>query len=342
MGYDIAIDLGSLNTRIYIGELGIIINEPTVVSIDLDDDKIIACGKQAYAMLGRTSERINTVFPVVRGVITDFSITQQMLKCFFAKNGVKRLSSSRVLINAPAQLTDVEKFNLINLGLSLGMKKVCILDDCKAAAMGADVNVCDPVGRFVLDVGAGSSKIGVLSLGENSVSKTLKLAGNDLDDEIIKFIRKKYGIIIGKRMAESAKIAICTAREPSELEFFKIKGRDAVSGLPKAVEVSNFEFLAMVEEFAAKLCHLIQEAIDETPPELLADIYNQGIIMTGGTSNLKELARYISQRMKIRVIKPEDAHLCTVNGCKNGLKYINTATKDSLAGVNPIKVISGK
>ena len=337
MSLDLAIDLGSCNTRIYAYGKGVVLDEPSVVAVDLDTENVIACGKEAYGMLGRTSERIKPIFPISRGVITDLSLASVMLKAFVKKSVGGRLSMQRAVINMPHGFTDVERHNLVSCVMSAGIRKVYLLETCKAAAMGAGADICSPIGRLTLDIGGSITNIGVTSLGDNAVNRYVKLAGNDLDDEIIKYVRKKYNIIIGKRMAEDAKIAVCCAKEDPELKYFKVKGRNCLSGLPRAVEISNFELLPIVESFCVSLVTAIQDVIDETPPELLGDIYTDGIIMTGGTSLLSKLGEYISEKLKIGVCSYENESTCVIEGCGKGIKFIEKSSGSRAGAVNPVK-----
>ena len=314
MKFDIALDLGSRNTRICLEEQGVVLNEPSVVALDLATNEIIAYGDEAYAMVGRTSERIMPIFPIERGVITDFDITTKMVK-HFLKKSVKHYSSTcRLIMNLPEGITGLEEYNLMSLANFVGIKKVKLIESCKAAAMGAGFDVSRPKGRFVVAIGAGITNLGMITLGNSSKLRQIKLGGDDIDEEIIKYMRKKYSILIGKRMAEDTKIALCDAREPSDLLFYKVKGRSLLTGLPAAAELSNFELLAISEDFAAKIAIIIQESLDSMPPEIMSDISADGIILTGGASKLKDLGLYISTRLGIKVVTPDEPELCIVKG----------------------------
>jgi len=335
---DIAIDLGTSNTRIYIGNKGKFLDEPSVVTINLDNDDIIAVGHDAYNMIGRTSQRLSSMEPIVGGVISDFYLVENMLKLQLGKTNISRIIKPRVVACIPGEITDVEKRAVVNSILSIGVRNVSLIEASKAAAIGAGLDIRSPHGRFILDIGGGTTDMAVISLGDISVSRSLKTAGSSFDEEIIKYARRKYNLVIGRVTAEKAKLEIGAVVEPEQEKKFVLKGRNTVTGLPQAVEITNTEIFPELSEVASIIIATIQDALECTPPELVGDIYKDGIIMTGGGSLLYGLDKLIHEQIKIDVHIAENPADCVINGCGFALKYIGQDEVDENGAVNPLSM----
>ena len=282
LSVDIAIDLGTSNTRIFLADKGKFLDEPSVVTINLDNDNIIAVGRDAYRMIGRTSQRLSAIEPIVGGVISDFYLVENMIKIQLGKANISRIVKPRVVACIPGDITDVEKRAVVNSILSIGVRNVSLIEASKAAAIGAGLDIRSPHGRMVIDVGGGTTDMAVISLGDISASRSMKIAGNSFDDEIIKYIRRAYNLVIGKVTAEKTKIEIGTVIKPDVDKKIVVKGRNTVTGLPQAVEVSSSELAEPLNEIAVSIAQQAQDVLEETPPELVSDIYRDGIVLTGG------------------------------------------------------------
>ena len=335
---DIAIDLGTSNTRIYIGNKGKFLDEPSVVTINLDNDDIIAVGHDAYNMIGRTSQRLSSMEPIVGGVISDFYLVENMLKLQLSKTKISRIIKPRVVACIPGEITDVEKRAVVNSILSIGVRNVSLIEASKAAAIGAGLDIRSPHGRFILDIGGGTTDMAVISLGDISVSRSLKTAGSSFDEEIIKYARRKYNLVIGRVTAEKAKLEIGAVVMPEQEKKYVLKGRNTVTGLPQAVEITNTEIYPELSEVAAIILATIQDALECTPPELVGDIYKDGIVMTGGGSLLYGMDKLIHEQLKIDVHIAENPADCVINGCGFALKYIGQDEVDENGAVNPLSM----
>ena len=338
MSVDIAIDLGTSNTRIYIAGKGKFLDEPSVVTINLDNDDVIAVGHDAYNMMGRTSQRLSSIEPIVGGVISDFYLVENMIKIQLGKANVSRVVKPRVVACIPGEITDVEKRAVVNSILSIGVRSVSLIEASKAAAIGAGLDIRSPHGRLVLDIGGGTTDIAVISLGDISVSRSMKIAGNSFDEEIIRYVRRKYNLIIGKVTAQKAKLEVGAVIKPDEEKKYTVKGRNTVTGLPQAVELSNTELYEPLSEIAVQIAGQVQDVLEETPPELVGDIYKDGIILTGGGSLIYGLDRLIGELVKIDVHIAENPSDCVINGCGYSLKYIGQEEIDENGAVNPLSM----
>lgn len=338
MGVDIAIDLGTSNTRIYLANKGKFIDEPSVVTINLDNDDIIAVGRDAYNMMGRTSQRLSSIEPIVGGVISDFYLVENMLKIQLGKANIGRIIKPRVVACVPGEITDVEKRAVVNSILSIGVRNVSLIEASKAAAIGAGLDIRSPHGRFILDIGGGTTDMAVISLGDISVSRSMKIAGNSFDEEIIKYARRKYNLVIGRVTAETAKLEVGAVFKPDTEKKFILKGRNTVTGLPQAVEITNTELFPVLGEVAASVTGAIQDVLEGTPPELVGDIYRDGIVMTGGGALLYGMDKLIREQLKIDVHIAENPSDCVINGCGFALKYIGQGEVDENGAVNPLSM----
>ncbi|MBQ5440234.1 MAG: rod shape-determining protein [Clostridia bacterium] len=335
---DIAIDLGTSNTRIYSADKGKFLDEPSVVTINLDNDDIIAVGSDAYKMIGRTSQRLSSIEPIVGGVISDFFLVENMIKIQLGKANISRVIKPRVVACIPGEITDVEKRAVVNAILSIGVRSVSLIEASKAAAIGAGLDIRSPHGRLILDIGGGTTEIAVISLGDISASRSMKIAGSSFDDEIIKYVRKTYNLIIGKVTAENAKKEIGAVVKPEQDKKITIKGRNTVTGLPQAVELSSSEIAESLNEIACTIAQQVQDVLEETPPELVGDIYKDGIILTGGGSQIYGLDQVIKEHVKLDVRIAEKPGDCVINGCGYALRYIGQDEVDENGAVNPLSM----
>lgn len=338
MGIDIAIDLGTSNTRIYVAGKGKFLDEPSVVTLNLDNDDIVAVGDEAYRMMGRTSQRLSAIEPIVGGVISDFFLVENMIKIQLGKANISRIVKPRVVACIPGDITDVEKRAVVNSILSIGVRSVSLIEASKAAAIGAGLDIRSPHGRLVLDIGGGTTDIAVISLGDISASRSMKVAGNSFDEEIIKYVRRKYNLIIGKVTAQAAKIEIGAVIKPEVDKRVIIKGRNTVTGLPQAVEIGSSEIYESLHEIAVSIAQQVQDVLEETPPELVGDIYKDGIILTGGSSQIYGLDKVIKDHVKLDVHIAENPSDCVINGCGYALRYIGQEEIDENGAVNPLSM----
>lgn len=334
MGVDIAIDLGTSRTRVFLQNKGVILDEPSVITIDLMTDDIIAVGEKAYQMLGKTSERMSAIYPLSGGVITDFALVEDMIKIMLSDISTGRIGMPRVVACVPGEITEVEKRAVVNAISSAGIRKVCLVEEPVAAAMGAGIDITSPHGSLVIDIGGGTTDVAVLSLGGISVSRSIKKAGNAMDDEIIKYVKKKYNLLIGKRTAENAKIAVGCVGNVGENKAFRIKGRNCVTGMPMQADITSYEISAILEDIVAEIVYQVQDILEDTPPELMSDIDSDGIILTGGTAQLRGMAEIISAVTKIKVRLADEPSLCVVKGCGESLNYINAFEKGNLSPIS--------
>ena len=338
MSVDIAIDLGTSNTRIFLADKGKFLDEPSVVTINLDNDNIIAVGRDAYRMIGRTSQRLSAIEPIVGGVISDFYLVENMIKIQLGKANISRIVKPRVVACIPGDITDVEKRAVVNSILSIGVRNVSLIEASKAAAIGAGLDIRSPHGRMVIDVGGGTTDMAVISLGDISASRSMKIAGNSFDDEIIKYIRRAYNLVIGKVTAEKTKLEIGTVIKPDTDKKIVVKGRNTVTGLPQAVEVSSSELAEPLNEIAVSIAQQAQDVLEETPPELVSDIYRDGIILTGGGCQINGLDKIIKEYVKLDVHIADNPADCVINGCGYALRYIGQDEIDENGAVNPLSV----
>lgn len=335
MGVDVAIDLGTSRTRIFLQNKGIVIDQPSVITINLENDSVIAVGQQAYVMLGRTSARMDAIYPLNGGVISDLELAEEMISLMLHSVVSSKIGMPRAIASVPGEITEVEKRAVVNSISGAGIRRVCLIEDPVAAAIGAGIDIESPHGSFVVDIGGGTTDMAVISLGGISVSRTIKHAGNAMDDEIIKYVRNKYNMLIGKRTAEEAKIKIgCVV--PGVIQgVHRIKGRNLVTGMPCWVDLEAEEMAEPLAEPAQVIVEQIQDILEETPPELTGDIYSDGIVLTGGGSQLAGFDVLIQRATNLKVRIADDPSTCVVRGCGEAIKYIDRLNKSD-GGVNPI------
>ncbi|MEK7082855.1 MAG: rod shape-determining protein [Patescibacteria group bacterium] len=328
---DIGIDLGTANTLIYVRGRGIVINEPSVVAINQKTGQIVAIGTDAKRMVGRTPAQIVASRPLVAGVVSDFEVTEEMLKHFIRKvheDTFSMFARPRVVIGIPSGVTEVEKRAVEDAAKNAGAREVYLVEEPMAAAIGVRLPVQEAVGSLVVDIGGGTSDIAVISLGGIVVSKNLRIAGDKLNEDIIRFARDEFKLLLGERTAEDIKIAIGSAHELPEPMEATMRGRDLVTGLPKELIVDDADIRRAMRHSINVLVNAIKSAVEETPPELVADIMHRGIILVGGGSLLKGLDRLIQEETKIPVRVAEDPLTAVVRGTGIILEDI-----DSLKGI---------
>jgi len=312
---DIGIDLGTANVLIYIKDQGIVLNEPSIVAIDSDTKKILAVGTQAREMLGRTPGKVQAIRPMKDGVIADFEVTEMMLNSFIRKvNGKSFLSRPRILICCPSNITQVEKNAIKEAAERTGARKVFLEEEPKVAAIGAGLDISKPSGNMVIDIGGGTTDIAILSLGDIVTSDSIKIAGNTFDNDIIKYIKEKYKLLIGDRTAEEIKLEIGSVYAENRNEKMDVKGRDLVTGLPHTITICSEEVEEALRESVYAIIHAAKNVLEQTPPELAADIIDKGIVITGGGALIHGFEELLSHELKVPVFIAETPLTCVVEG----------------------------
>lgn len=312
---DIGIDLGTANVLIYIKGQGIVLNEPSVVAIDSDTKRPLAVGTEAREMLGRTPGKVNAIKPMKDGVIADFETTEVMLNYFIKKvNGKSFFQRPRILICCPSNITQVEKNAIKEAAERTGAKKVFLEEEPKVAAIGAGMDISKPSGNMVIDIGGGTTDIAILSLGGIVESASIRVAGNAFDNDIIKYIKDKYKLLVGERTAEEIKITIGTVFPGSRNEKMEVRGRDLVTGLPHTITLSSEEVEEGLRESVYTIIHAAKGILEQTPPELSADIIDKGIVLTGGGSLIDGFNQILAQELKVPVFTAESPLTCVAEG----------------------------
>ena len=313
---EIGIDLGTANILIYVKGEGIVVNEPSVVSIDEETKKPLAVGQEAKDMLGKTPGRVQAIRPLKDGVIADFRITEILLTHFINKLNLKGIfARPTILICCPSNITSIEKSAIRDVAERCGAKKVFIEEEPKVAAIGAGLEINKPTGNMVIDIGGGTTDIAVLSLGDIVTSSSLKIAGDVMDADIIKFVKDKYKLLIGDRTAEQIKLEIGSAVKGSSDKTFEVRGRDLVTGLPHTITITSNEPELALRETCATIVKETKHVLEQTPPELAADIVSRGIFLTGGGALLTGLDRLLESELNVPVFVADDALNCVANGC---------------------------
>lgn len=324
IGTDMGIDLGTATVLVYIKGKGVILKEPSVVAIDRNKDKVLAVGEEARQMIGRTPGNIVAIRPMRDGVISDYDITEKMLKHFIKKAcGKRRLSAPRVVICVPCEATEVERRAVEDAAKNAGAKKVYLIEEPLAAAIGAGLDISKASGNMVIDIGGGTTDVAVISLGGMVVRESIKVAGDKFDEAIIKYIRKKHKLMIGERTAENLKINIGCAYKQEEEATMDIRGRDLITGLPKNIAVTSEEMREALKETVYLIAECTHSVLEKTPPELAADIADKGIVMTGGGALLKGLDKLIQEFTKVPVYLAENPISCVALGTGKTLDYMD-------------------
>lgn len=323
-GQDIGIDLGTASVLVYMKGKGIVLSEPSVVAIDRNTNKILAVGEDARLMLGRTPGNIVAIRPLREGVISDYDITEKMLRYFIDKAiGRRRVFKPRMVVCVPSGVTEVEKRAVIDAANNAGARTTRLIEEPIAAAIGAGLDIAKASGNMVIDIGGGTTDIAVISLGGIVVSNSIKMAGDKFDEAIVRYMRKKHNIMVGERTAEELKINVGTAFPREDQIKVEVRGRNLISGLPKTIEVSSDEMLEALSEPVSAIADAVHSVLERTPPELSADISDRGIVMTGGGSLLNGLDKLISKRTGIPVYVAQDAISCVAVGTGKSLEHID-------------------
>ena len=324
IGTDMGIDLGTATVLVFIKGKGVILKEPSVVAIDKNQNKVLAVGEEAWQMIGRTPGNIVATRPLRDGVISDYDITEKMLKYFITKAcGRRRMSSPRVVVCIPCQATEVEKRAVIDAAKNAGAKKVFLIEEPLAAAIGSGLDITKASGNMVIDIGGGTTDIAVISLGGIVVRSSIKVAGDKFDEAIIKYIRKKHKLMIGERTAETLKINIGSAFDNGKNETMEIRGRDLITGLPKNIAVTSAQMREALKDTVNAIAETTHSVLERTPPELAADISDKGIVMTGGGALLNGLSELISSVTNVPVYVAEEAVSCVAMGTGKVLEYLD-------------------
>ncbi|MDZ4246821.1 MAG: rod shape-determining protein, partial [Dehalococcoidia bacterium] len=313
LGKRIGIDLGTANSLVYLAGTGIVLNEPTVVAVGTDDNKVLAVGNEAKEMLGRTPGNIVTSRPLRDGVIADYVITEAMLRYFIDKIcGNSRLFKPEVMICVPAGVTSVERRAVLDATLSAGAKTAFLIDEPLAAAIGAQIPIANPSGNMIVDIGGGTTEAAVICLGGVVVHNSARVGGNKIDEAIQTAVRKKYSLIIGENQAEEIKIRIGSAIlvKNSENKSLQVRGRDSITGLPKTFTLTSLEVTEMIEPVVQKIVAAVKAVLEQTPPELASDIIDKGIVMSGGTSMLLNLDKLMTEATGVPCHIAENPLLC--------------------------------
>lgn len=324
---DIGIDLGTSSILVYIKGRGVVLKEPSVVAVNRDTNTVLAYGEDARLMLGRTPENISAVRPLRQGVISDYTLTEKMLKYFIQKAvGKRTLRKPRISVCIPSGATEVEKKAVEDAAYHAGAREVTIIEEPVAAAIGAGIDISKPQGNMIIDIGGGTADIAVIALDGPVVSESIKVAGDDFDEAILRYMRKKHNLLIGERTAEDIKVNIgCASKRPENVTM-EVRGRNLVTALPKTVIVSSDEIMDALLEPAMMIVNAVHNVLERTPPELAADIYERGIVMTGGGSLLYGLDKLLQEKTGINCVLAEDPLTAVAIGTG---KFIDFASGDA-------------
>jgi len=323
-GKDIGIDLGTATVLVFVRGKGVVLNEPSVVAIDRNNGKTLAIGEEARRMIGRTPGHITAIRPMREGVIADFDITEKMLKHFIHKVcGANPLFKPRVMICVPSSITSVERRAVEDAARNAGAKEWYLIEEPVAAALGAGIDITQPEGSMVLDIGGGTTDVAVMSLGGIVISDSVRVGGDKFDEAMVRYVKKRYNMLIGERTAEDIKITVGTVFPNGRNESMEVRGRDLVSGLPSSVMVSSMECLEAFAEPTNNIIALVRTILERCPPELSSDIVEKGIIMTGGGSLLDGLDKLIAEVTQVPCNLAEDAVSCVARGTGRALENLD-------------------
>lgn len=321
-GQNIGIDLGTASVLVYVKGRGIVTKEPSVVAIDKNTNKLWAVGEEAQKMLGRTPGNIVAIRPLRDGVISDYNTTERMIRYFLSKVGKRSLFKPRVIICVPSGVTEVEERAVIDAGIQAGAGKVHLIEEPIAAAIGCGIDIAQPYGSMIVDMGGGTTDVAVISLGGIVTSQSIKVAGDKFDEAIVRYIRKKYNVLIGERTAEDMKVKIGCVYRRDDHPSMEMRGRSLVTGLPKTLTVSSDEMLEALAEPAASVVDAVKSVLEKTPPELIGDISTRGIVLTGGGALVHGMDKVIEAETGIKTYVAEDAESCVAMGTGKALDNI--------------------
>ncbi len=321
---DMGVDLGTANTLVYVRGKGIVLQEPSVVAVDSDSGEIFAVGNEAKRMVGRTPGNIRAIRPMKDGVIADFDVTEKMLRYFIEKTQKRRsIFRPRVVVGVPSGVTEVEKRAVMDATLQAGARDVRLIEEPMASAIGAGLPVQEATGSMVVDIGGGTTEVAVISLGGIVASRSIRVAGDEMDDAIVQYVRRAYNLMIGERTAEEVKKEIGTAYDVEGPEEIDVRGRDLVTGLPKTIRITSKEVREALSEPVSSIVEAVRLTLERTPPELAADIMDKGIVMTGGGSLLRGLDKLLGQETHMPVHVAEDPLTCVVMGTGQALEHFD-------------------
>ncbi len=329
---DMGIDLGTANTLVHVRGKGIVLMEPSVVAIHSETKEVLAVGSEAKKMIGRTPGNIIAIRPMKDGVIADFDITQTMLRYFIRKAYRRGLLKPRVIVAVPSGCTEVERRAVLDAALQAGAREAYTVEEPMAAAIGSGLPVNDPTGNLIVDIGGGTCEVAVISLGGIVTSKSIRVAGDEMDEAIASYIKRAYNLLVGERTAEEVKIKIGTAFDVGEEGSMEVRGRDLVSGLPRTISVTSSEVRKALAEPVAAIVEAIRETLENTPPELAADVMDRGIMLTGGSSMLKGLDKRISHETGMPVHLVDEPLYAVVRGAGKILDEIDTLKRVLTSG----------
>lgn len=324
LGKRIGIDLGTANSLVWLAGQGVVLNEPTVVAVAIEDNRVVAVGSEAKMMLGRTPGNIEALRPLKDGVIADYQVTEAMLRFFIQKVcGKAFFFKPEVMICVPAGVTQVEKRAVLDATLAAGARVAYLIDEPLAAAIGAKIPIANPSGNMIVDSGGGATEAAVISLGGVVVHKSVRVAGNKIDEAIAAYLRKRHNLIIGEQTAEEIKIKIGSATPLTQEETLEIKGRDSILGLPKMVQINSSEVTTAIRSVLSQIIGVVKGVLEETPPELASDIIDKGIMMSGGTSLLRNFDKLMTEQTGVPCHVAEDSLFCVVRGVGIALENID-------------------
>jgi rod shape-determining protein MreB len=326
LSHDVGIDLGTANTLVTVRNRGIVISEPSVVAMDTRSKRVLAIGAEAKRMVGRTPANIVAIRPLRDGVISDFDVTEQMIRYFINKvhDRYARIPRPRVLVGIPSGVTEVEKRAVRDATINAGARWARLIEEPMAAAIGAGLPVSEPSGSLIVDIGGGTTEVAVISLGGIVVSRSVRIGGDEMDTDIVSFARREYNLLMGERTAEEIKIAVGSAHPLPQSRTVTFRGRDLLTGLPRSVEVSSEQIREALEPSILAIIDAIKETIEETPPELVADIMDQGIVLAGGGALLAGLDKRVAEATQMPVHIADDPLTCVVRGTGRVLEDLDT------------------
>ena len=317
----VGIDLGTANSLVYVVGEGIVVNEPTVVAVSLDDERVLAVGNEARQMLGRTPGNIRASRPMRDGVIADYRVTEAMLRFFLKKVTGKGFFKPEVMVSVPAGVTQVEKRAVLNATRSAGARQAYLIDEPLAAAVGAEIPIEEASGNMILNMGGGASEAAVISLGGVVASSSVRAAGNKIDEAIASFVRRRQNLVIGDQTAEEVKIKMGSATPLKKERKMEVKGRDSVTGLPRNIEITSTEVTEAIQAPVGKIIDMVKRVLEEVPPELSSDIIDKGMVLSGGTAQLRNLDTKLTEELNIPVFVAEEPLLCVIKGIGEVLEH---------------------
>ena len=329
----IGIDLGTANILVFLPQKGVVVNEPSVIAVSIDDNKILAVGNEAKEMLGKTPESISASRPVKDGVIADYKVTEAMMRYFINKvSGKVRFFKPEVIVSVPAGITSTERRAVIDATMQAGAKAAYVVKEPVLAAIGAGIPINTPFGNMIIDIGGGTSEVAVISLGGIVSFSSVRVGGDKLDKAISEFVRKKHGIIIGDRNAEEIKIKIGSAIVSDEDNFMEVRGRDLVSGLPKTIKISSNEITEAIQDELQEIIRAVKNVLQNTPPELSSDVIDRGMVLSGGGALLKNLDKLLSQVTGVPCYVADDPLLCVAKGTGKVLDNLDLYKRSVISG----------